>query len=119
MKKLLLLLMWLSPGIIYAQGFQVNLNGQKQIGMGHTGTGLLQDGASIAFNPGAVAMLPENYVQAGISPLWFKSGFNGAGTNDVAFTKNRAATPFNAYGVWGPKMPAGKLAWVFIRHLAA
>ena len=109
MKKLLLLLMWLSPGIIYAQGFQVNLNGQKQIGMGHTGTGLLQDGASIAFNPGAVAMLPENYVQTGISPLWFKSGFNGTGTNDVAFTKNRVATPFNAYGVWGPKAARWKV----------
>jgi long-chain fatty acid transport protein len=58
-----------APGIIYAQGFRLTLNGQKQIGMGHTGTGLLQDGASIAFNPGAVAMLPENYIQAGISPL--------------------------------------------------
>jgi long-chain fatty acid transport protein len=103
MKKFLLLLMWLSPGIVYAQGFQVNLNGQKQIGMGHTGTGLLQDGASIAFNPGAIAMLPQNYIQAGISPLLFKSGFNGAGTHDVAFTKNKVATPFNAYGVWGPK----------------
>lgn len=96
-------MMWLTPGIIYAQGFMVNLNGQKQIGMGHTGTGLLQDGASLVFNPGAMAMLPQNYLQAGISPLFFKSGFNGAGTADVAYTKDKVATPFNAYGVWGPK----------------
>jgi long-chain fatty acid transport protein len=103
MKKLLLLIMWFIPATIFAQGFQVNLNGQKQIAMGHTGTGLLQDGASVSFNPGAVAMLPDNYVQAGISPLFFKSGFMGAGSGDIAYTKNKVATPFNAYGVWGPK----------------
>lgn len=103
MKKLLLLVLWLSPAIVFAQGFQVNLGGQKQIGMGHTGTGLVQDGASVFFNPGAVAMLSQNSVQGGISPLWFKSAFNGAGTNHVDYTKNRVATPFNAYAVWGPK----------------
>ncbi|MET3979177.1 long-chain fatty acid transport protein [Mucilaginibacter sp. UYP25] len=103
MKKLLLLLMWLAPGVIYAQGFMVNLNGQKQIGMGHTGTGLSQDGASVVFNPGAMAMLSENYLQAGISPLFFKSGFQGAGASGTAFTKEKVATPFNAYVVWGPK----------------
>ncbi|GGH22638.1 aromatic hydrocarbon degradation protein [Mucilaginibacter phyllosphaerae] len=87
----------------FAQGFQVNLHGQKQIGMGHTGTGLLQDGASVLFNPGALSMLSENYVQAGISPLIFKSGFNPAGTNDSYYTKSKLATPFTFYGVWGPK----------------
>ena len=86
-----------------AQGFQVNLHGQKQIGMGHTGTGLLQDGASVLFNPGALAMLPENYIQAGISPLIFKSGFNPSGTTDSYYTKSKLATPFTFYGVWGPK----------------
>lgn len=41
----------------FAGGFQINLQGQKQIGMGHTGTGLLLDNASILFNPGAVSFL--------------------------------------------------------------
>lgn len=109
MKKLLLLLLWLSPAVIYAQGFQVNLNGQKQIGMGHTGTGLLQDGASVCFNPGAVAMLPENYIQGGVSPLLFKSAFNAAGSNVVNYNKDKVATPFNAYAVWGPKSAAWKI----------
>ena len=40
-----------------AGGFQVNLQGQKQAGMGHTGTGLLLDNSSILFNPGAVSFL--------------------------------------------------------------
>ncbi|MGF7039637.1 OmpP1/FadL family transporter [Mucilaginibacter lappiensis] len=103
MRKLILLLFAIMPAMVFAQGFQVNLHGQKQIGMGHTGTGLLQDGASVLFNPGAVAMLPENYVQAGVSPLLFKSDFNPSGTTDQFRTKNKIATPFTFYAVWGPK----------------
>jgi long-chain fatty acid transport protein len=109
MKKILLLVLALIPVLAFAQGFQVNLDGQKQIGMGHTGTGLVQDGASVFFNPGAVALLPENYIQAGISPLLFKSDFNPAGTNVQDHTLNKVATPFNFYAVWGPKSSCWKL----------
>ena len=91
------------PAVTFAQGFQVNVAGQKQIGMGHTGTGLVQDGASIFFNPGAVVLLPDNVVQAGISPLFFKSAFNPSGNNDVYDSKSKVATPFSAYAVFGPK----------------
>ncbi|OKS87811.1 hypothetical protein RG47T_3274 [Mucilaginibacter polytrichastri] len=103
MRKILLFLLALLPALSFAQGFQVNLEGQKQIGMGHTGTGLLQDGASVFFNPGAMAMLPQNYIQGGISPLIFKSVFNPSGSNDQFYTKNKIATPFSFYAVWGPK----------------
>ncbi|WP_295668947.1 OmpP1/FadL family transporter [uncultured Mucilaginibacter sp.] len=103
MKKYLLLVLALMPVLVFAQGFQVNLEGEKQIGMGHTGTGTLQDGASVFFNPGAVAMLPENYVQAGISPLSFMSEFNPTNSNATFRTANKIATPFTFYGVWGPK----------------
>src|SRR5882762_3566773 len=109
MRKLLLLALALVPVLAFAQGFQVNVEGQKQIGMGHTGTGILQDGASVFFNPGAVAMLPENYLQAGISPLFFKSDFNPSGTSDQFRTKDKVATPFSAYAVWGPKNSRWKL----------
>ncbi|GAB3927069.1 OmpP1/FadL family transporter [Mucilaginibacter myungsuensis] len=103
MRKLLFTLLASVPAMAFSQGFQVNLHGQKQIGMGHTGTGLLQDGASVLFNPGAVAMLPENYVQAGVSPLLFKSAFSPTGSNTQYDVANKIATPFTAYGVWGPK----------------
>ena len=99
----------LMPVISFAQGFQVNLEGEKQIGMGHTGTGLVQDGASVFFNPGAVAMLPQNYVQGGISPLLFKSTFNPQGTNVEDHTANKIATPFTFYAAWGPKDSFWKL----------
>jgi len=42
---------------LFAGGFQLNLQGQKQTGMGHTGTGLCLDNASILFNPGAMCFL--------------------------------------------------------------
>jgi long-chain fatty acid transport protein len=103
MRKILLLLLAFSPVAIFAQGFQVNVAGQKQIGMGHTGTGVVQDAASIFFNPGAVVLLPDNVVQAGISPLFFKSAFNPSGSNDVYDSKSEVATPFSAYAVFGPK----------------
>jgi long-chain fatty acid transport protein len=109
MRKTLLLMLALLPAIAFAQGFQVNLGGQKQIGMGHTGTGLLQDGASIFFNPGAVAMLNNNYIQGGISPLMFKSDFNATGSNIQNYTKNKIATPFNFYAAWGPKTAPWKI----------
>ena len=91
------------PVIAFSQGFQVNLHGQKQIGMGATGTGLLQDGASVLFNPGALAMLPENYIQAGVSPLIFKSDFSPSATDRQYYTANKLATPFTFYGTFGPK----------------
>lgn len=109
MRKLLLLVLTVAPLLAFSQGFQVNLEGQKQIGMGHTGTGILQDGASVFFNPGAVAMLPENYIQGGISPLFFKSDFNPSGTFIQNQTANKIATPFTFYAVWGPKSSFWKL----------
>jgi long-chain fatty acid transport protein len=109
MKKILLLLMAFVPFAGFAQGFQVNLEGQKQIGMGHTGTGLLLDGSSVFFNPGAVAKLSENYVQAGVSPLWFKSGFVPTGSDVQYNTANNVAPPFNVYAVWGPKAARWKV----------
>ncbi|MBS1530828.1 MAG: outer membrane protein transport protein [Bacteroidetes bacterium] len=109
MRKILLLMLIIAPVLSYAQGFQVNLEGEKQIGMGHTGTGLAQDGAAVFFNPGAVAMLPQNYVQGGISPLMFQSVFNPAGTTEQFHTANKIAPPFTFYGVWGPKDGIWKL----------
>jgi long-chain fatty acid transport protein len=108
MRKLLLVVLALTPVLAFAQGFQVNLEGAKQIGMGSTGTGTLQDGASLFFNPGAVAMLSKNYVQGDFTPLFFDSEFNPSGTTTTYRTVNKMATPFTFYGVWGPKAACWK-----------
>ena len=55
-----ILFLFFVPSYTFAGGFQVNLQGQKQTGMGHTGTGLFLDASSILFNPGALSFLERN-----------------------------------------------------------
>lgn len=58
MKKAVpVLLLFFCTSAVFAGGFQVNLQGQKQTGMGHAGSGLLLDASSILFNPGGVCFL--------------------------------------------------------------
>ncbi len=48
------------PPVVLAGGFQVNLQGQKQTGMGHTGTGILSDASCVFFNPGGMTFLDSS-----------------------------------------------------------
>jgi long-chain fatty acid transport protein len=101
MKKLLIILIFLSPLLIRAQGFQVNLQGQKQQSMGGAGTGLAIDEASVFFNPGAVSHLEKNGVSAGISPTFSNSTFQSSTSQTQNTTNSPVSTPFTGYGVWG------------------
>ncbi len=103
MKKVFLFILVLCPLLASAQGFQVNLHGQKQIGMGGAGTGLKMDVASVYYNPGAMSMLAKNGVSAGISPLFLKSTFVENGSNTQYNNSSQIATPFQGYAVWGPE----------------
>jgi long-chain fatty acid transport protein len=92
----------LLSGAAYAGGFQVNLQGQKQIGMGHTGTGLALDEASVFFNPGAMSHLRENGFQIGMSGIISKIAYlEKAPGITTAEADNPIGTPFTAYGVFG------------------
>ncbi|QNF31737.1 outer membrane protein transport protein [Adhaeribacter swui] len=92
----------LLSGMTYAGGFQVNLQGQKQIGMGHAGVGLARDQASIFFNPGALARIRQNGVQVGVSPLIAKIAYQEPEPgNTTAKTDNPLGTPFQVYGSYG------------------
>lgn len=86
-----------------AGGFQVNLMGIKQIGMGHLGIGLKLDASSIYFNPGALSVMPSKYsFSAGLSGIAAGTAFRRAETNNTSNTKDPIGTPFYFYG-------AGKL----------
>lgn len=92
----------LLSGMAYAGGYQVNLQGQKNIGMGHTGVGLALDEASIFFNPGAMSHLRENGFQLGASGLVSKIAYlETAPGNATAQTDNKMGTPFTVYAVYG------------------
>ncbi|GAC1422893.1 MAG: outer membrane protein transport protein [Flavisolibacter sp.] len=86
-----------------AQGFQVTLQGNKQQGMGGTGTALIQDGASLFYNPGGVSFLKENGFSIGVSPVLSHSKFLDASSGTISETHSPVSTPFTGYIVLGKK----------------
>lgn len=102
MKRILLLISFSSPLFLHAQGFQVNLQGQKQQAMGGAGTGTALDAASVFFNPGAVSLLKENSVSAGATLTFDNTVFRDGNSQKEYVTVSPASSPFTAYAVWGP-----------------
>lgn len=88
---------------IQSQGFQVNLQGQKQQGMASAGTALIQDASALFFNPGGVSFLSYNSVNLGVTPTIPNSIFLNSGTNLVSRTNSPISTPFAAYAMYGLK----------------
>jgi len=111
MKKTVICLSFLIPSfLIQAQGFQVNLQGQKQQAMAGAGTALMQDAAAVFFNPGGVTFLKENSVTAGVTATIAHGTFLDADNNSIAHTNAPVATPFTGYAVWGVKDTVGLLS---------
>lgn len=98
--KLLLFILPLTPLIQKAQGFQVNLQGQKQQGMGGAGTACMQDAASLFFNPGGASFVNGNSIILGVTPTIARGAFLDANTNEVSRTNSPIGTPFAAYGIF-------------------
>ena len=86
----------------FAGGFQINVQGQKQIGMGHTGTGLLLDGSFVFFNPGAGIFLDRRLtVNAGMTLLKPRVVYlePAPGIYKAEMVHN-TGTPFELYAAW-------------------
>jgi len=82
---------------LFAGGFQVNLQGNRSAGMGHTGTGLRLGAASGFFNPGALAfsgtevLIGINLISAHVGYREFAPGVYEANNT------NPLGTPFHGY----------------------
>ena len=103
MKKLAVLVVVFVFGtsVLTAGGFQINLQGQKQTGMGHAGTGLCLDNASILFNPGALSFLDSlKGIYIGASFIMPKTTYADYATRYVAHPVKHIGTPFTLYGVY-------------------
>lgn len=88
----------------------MNLAGQRQIGMGHTGTGIETGTSSIFFNPGAMSYLRENGVTIGASGIISKIAYQAPEPSGAeAMTDNPVGNPFQLYAVYGisDKLKAG------------
>ena len=86
-----------------ANGFQVNLRGQKNIGMGGVGVGLSLDQAAMFYNPGALALVRESGVQVGFNAALARSSFRSGDGGTQRSLQNQVVTPFNFYAGFGPK----------------
>lgn len=98
-----LLLLYTISTNFFSQGFQVNLQGQKQQGMGGAGTALMQDGAALFYNPGGAAFVTGNEVNLAVTPTIARSAFLDANTKQISRTNSPVSTPFSAYGLFSLK----------------
>ena len=101
MKYIYYLLLSLTiPVSQFAQGFQVNLQGQIQQGMGGAGTALMQDAASLFFNPGGSSFVHGNSIIGGFTPTFARGAFLDENSKQISRTNSPLGTPFAAYGLF-------------------
>lgn len=103
MRKILLPLMALLPMISVAGGFQVNLQGNQQTGMGHLGTGFYLGASSAFFNPAMMGLSEsENKfnIEAGASFIISNITYQNQLTGVSEVTDNPTGTPFYLYGTY-------------------
>src|SRR5690606_20269414 len=98
MKKLATLsLLILGSYSVFAGGYRVSLQGQKQLAMGHTGVAVVNNAEVLFFNPAGMSFL-ENRFNASIggNALIAKTKFQNETYNWKAETENMG-TPFSVY----------------------
>lgn len=103
MKKIFLIFTAFSPLFLHGQGFQVNLQGQKQQAMGSAGSAFVQDAAILFYNPGGTPFLKKNGLVVGVTPTIPKGKFLDENTNVTNVTTSPVSYPFTAYGTFGLK----------------
>jgi long-chain fatty acid transport protein len=100
MKKIFLTLLFMNALCIQksiAGGFKIGLQGQKQLGMGHTGVGFAQDAATIYFNPAGMSFVGSQ-LNASFFALMPSTSFHESNTNTLTHAVNQVFTPFSFYG---------------------
>ncbi len=101
MKRLITSLLSILPLISLAGGFQVNLQGNQQAGMGHLGTGFYLGASSTFFNPAMMGHSENKFdLEFGGSGIISSVAFQNQMTGDVSRTDNPLGTPFYLYGTY-------------------
>jgi long-chain fatty acid transport protein len=81
-----------------AGGSQVNLQGQKQQGMGHVATAFTQGAENLFFNPGSISFLSEKtMISFGVNGIFSGVAFQGLNESQVYRNEPGVSTPFNLY----------------------
>jgi long-chain fatty acid transport protein len=96
---LLMLLFSMATFSLWAGGYQVRLQGQKQTGIGLIGTPFAFGASSIFYNPGSLSFMKEEYsLSGGVSAINSNVIFREKDSDYIARTNNKLSTPFYFYG---------------------
>ena len=101
MRKLFSLsLLTLASASMFAGGYRVSIQGQKQLAMGHTGVAVVNSAEVAFFNPAGMSFLDKKFnLSVGGSALIAKTRFQNAKFNQTAATDN-VGTPFSLYATY-------------------
>lgn len=102
MKKLLsFVLFFLVGSTLYAGGYRVSIQGQKQLAMGHTGVAVISSAESVFFNPASISFLDGKMnFSLGVSGIIAETRFENKEFGDVNNTESGLSTPFNFYATY-------------------
>lgn len=101
MKKLLVAMLAIT-GFSFGQGYQVNLQGQVQQGMGSAGAALPIGASSMFYNPGASAFVNRNDIEIGGTGVISNILYTDANNGESWRSNSPVGTPFAAYGLFKP-----------------
>jgi long-chain fatty acid transport protein len=101
MRKLFSLsLMTLASATMFAGGYRVSMQGQKQLAMGHTGVAVVNSAEVAFFNPAGMSFLDKKFnLSVGGNVLFAKTAFQNSMYNWQANTNNMG-TPFSLYATY-------------------
>ena len=101
MRKLMsLTIAALTTTCAFAGGYRIAMQGQKQLGMGHTGVAVVNSAETTFFNPAGLSFLEGKFnVSAGANYLVSHTKFQSVEDN-LAFESKNKGTPFSAYATY-------------------
>jgi long-chain fatty acid transport protein len=102
MKKLLsFVLFFLAGSTLYAGGYRVSMQGQKQLAMGHTGVAVISSAESVFFNPAGMSFLDGKMnFSLGGSALMASTKYENSEFGHSYETEAGFGTPFNFYATY-------------------
>ncbi|PHS06267.1 MAG: transporter [Kordia sp.] len=102
MKKLLsFVLFFLAGSTLYAGGYRVSIQGQKQLAMGHTGVAVISSAESVFFNPASISFLDGKMnFSLGVSGIIGETRYENKTYGIAENTNNPLGTPFNVFATY-------------------
>jgi long-chain fatty acid transport protein len=85
---------------MFAGGYRVSIQGQKQLAMGHTGVAVVNSAEVAFFNPAGMSFLDKKFnLSVGGNALFAKTRYQNSQYNQTAATDN-LGTPFSLYATY-------------------